>query len=82
MGRDQAQDSGVSLLTGRNIVGGGIILILLIFVFQNRNKTQLSLLFWDITTGLWFLLAVTVILAFVAGILMGRSMGKPSSKKK
>lgn len=82
MARDQARGESGSLLTGRNIVGDIIIVILVAFLLQNREKTELTLLFWTITAGLWLLLAAAVVLAFVAGLLFGRSAGKSAATKK
>lgn len=64
---------GSSLLTGRNIAAALIVAALLAFVLQNRNKVKLSWLMFSFETGLWLLLAVALVLAFLAGLLIGRS---------
>lgn len=82
MGATDGRKGASSMLTGRNIAGGIIVLVLLLFVLQNRNETKLSLLFWDITSGLWILVTITAVLAFASGFLFGRSAGRSSSKTK
>ena len=60
-----AQSSG-----GSNgfLIGGGILLVLLlIFVFQNTADTQFKFLFWSFTLPLWLVLLITAIVAFVIG---------------
>lgn len=70
-----------SALTVRNIVAAVIGVVLLIFILQNRDEAKLTLLFWHVTTGLWLLLAATVVLAFIVGLLFGRSVVRSSAKK-
>jgi len=50
------------------LIGGGILLVLLlIFVFQNTADTQFKFLFWSFTLPLWLVLLITAIVAFVIG---------------
>ena len=50
------------------LIGGGILLVLLlIFVFQNTADTQFKFLFWSFTLPLWLVLLITAVVAFVIG---------------
>jgi uncharacterized integral membrane protein len=56
----------------RLIVGGVVLVILLIFVFQNTYETELTFLFFDFTAPLWLMLAITVVVSLAIGFLLGR----------
>jgi len=50
------------------LIGGGILLVLLlIFIFQNTAETTFKFLFWSFTFPLWLGLLITAIVAFVIG---------------
>jgi uncharacterized integral membrane protein len=50
------------------LIGGGILLVLLlIFIFQNTADTQFKFLFWSFTLPLWLVLVITALVAFVIG---------------
>ncbi len=50
------------------LVGGGILLVLLlIFIFQNTAETHFKFLFWSFTLPLWLVLLITALVAFVVG---------------
>jgi uncharacterized integral membrane protein len=50
------------------LIGGGILLVLLlIFIFQNTADTQFKFLFWSFTLPLWLVLLITALVAFVIG---------------
>ena len=52
------------------LIGGGILLVLLlIFIFQNTADTTFKYLFWDFTLPLWLGLLITAVVAFVVGQL-------------
>lgn len=52
------------------LIGGGILLVLLLFfIFQNTADTTFKYLFWDFTLPLWLGLLVTAVVAFVVGQL-------------
>ena len=52
------------------LIGGGILLVLLlVFIFQNTADTTFKFLFWSFTFPLWLGLLITAIVAFVVGQL-------------
>ena len=51
-----------------SLIGGGILLVLLlIFIFQNTADTVFKFLFWSFTFPLWLGLLITAVVAFVIG---------------
>jgi len=63
------QDSG-SRGSGGNgwLIGSGVLLVLLLlFIFQNTADVTFKYLFWDFTLPLWLGLLVTAVVAFVVG---------------
>jgi uncharacterized integral membrane protein len=52
------------------LIGGGILLVLLlVFIFQNTADTTFKFLFWSFTFPLWLGLLITALVAFVIGQL-------------
>ena len=52
------------------LIGGGILLVLLlIFIFQNTADTHFKFLFWSFTLPLWLVLVITALVAFLIGQL-------------
>ena len=49
------------------LIGGGILLVLLLFIFQNTADTTFKYLFWEFTLPLWLGLLITAIVEFVVG---------------
>jgi uncharacterized integral membrane protein len=50
------------------LIGGGILLVLLlIFIFENTADTVFKFLFWSFTFPLWLGLLITAVVAFVIG---------------
>jgi uncharacterized integral membrane protein len=50
------------------LIGGGILLVLLlVFIFQNTADTTFKFLFWSFTFPLWLGLVITAVVAFVVG---------------
>ena len=52
------------------IVAGIIVVVILLFVLQNGERTRISFLFLDGQYPLWTLLVVVAVLGFVAGWLV------------
>ena len=64
------QGSGQRSGGGANgaLIGGGILLVLLlVFIFQNTADTTFKFLFWSFTFPLWLGLVITAVVAFVVG---------------
>jgi uncharacterized integral membrane protein len=54
------------------LIGGLVILVLLVvFVLQNRESTPLTFLFFDFSAPLWVMLAGTVVLSLLVGYIAG-----------
>ncbi len=65
----QGSDSGKSGGNGFLIGGGILLVLLLLFIFQNTADTTFKYLFWDFTLPLWLGLLITAVVAFVVGQL-------------
>jgi len=61
---------------GRIIVGLIVLVLIVIFVMQNRQDVELTLFVFDFTTPLWIGLLVTVLLSMGVGFLLGRGRYK------
>lgn len=55
----------------RQIVGGIIAVVLLVFIAVNNQTTDVSFVFFEASLPLWVVLAVTALLAFGIGMLFG-----------
>ena len=62
--------------SGKLIVAGIIILLLLLFVLQNTDEADVDFLFFSGSYPLWIMAVVVAVLAFAAGWLVGRSRMK------
>ena len=63
---------GKGHIDARVVVGGILLALLLVFIFQNTNETQLNVLFWDVNWPLWLTLAITVVISLGVGFMLGR----------
>jgi uncharacterized integral membrane protein len=63
---------------GRQIVGGVIAIVLVVFIAINNDDTSINLLFKEVTLPLWLVLAVTALL----GVLVGVGLGTRRTKRK
>lgn len=52
-----------------------VAVLLVAFIFQNTESANLNWLFFDFTTPLWLILALTALVAFGIGWLIGRRRG-------
>jgi uncharacterized integral membrane protein len=68
--RPQAADSGRNL--ARYIPAGIIIVVLLVFAFQNRKTVNIDYIFFDRDSRLIYVIIGWSFLGFVAGWLIGR----------
>lgn len=59
-------------IDSRVVVGIVVLVVLLVFVFQNTEETPLHFLFFDFSAPLWLMLGLTVLLSLGVGYLLGR----------
>ncbi|MGI9578885.1 MAG: hypothetical protein ACR2OH_11830 [Microthrixaceae bacterium] len=57
--------------TRRQIVGGVIAVVLLVFIAVNNETTDVSFVFFEASLPLWAVLAATAVLAFGIGMMFG-----------
>jgi uncharacterized integral membrane protein len=73
-GKDwQASKEGPNAKT---IVAIVAILLVAVFGLQNMDGADIDLLFWDVDVPLWIVIAVSALLGFVIGWLLGRASGR------
>ena len=58
-------------ITPKQVTGGVLGLLLLVFVLQNTDSTSITLLVFDVTFPLWLVLAATFLLSVGIGYLLG-----------
>jgi uncharacterized integral membrane protein len=58
------------------IVAGVLIVLIVVFVLQNGDRTQIQFLFFDGQYPLWTLLVVGAALGFIAGWLVSAARGR------
>src|SRR5690242_11246289 len=64
--KGQGESQGRSI-SAKVVIWIVVAVIALVLILQNTNETKLHILFWDVTTGLWFLLAIVFVLGFLIG---------------
>jgi drug/metabolite transporter (DMT)-like permease len=57
--------------TRRQIIGGTVAVVLLVFIAVNNETTDVSFVFFEASLPLWVVLAVTAVLALGVGMLLG-----------
>ena len=58
-------------LTAKQLVSGGLIAVIVVFVLQNTNSANLHLLLFTTSYPLWMVLGGVASLGFLAGWLFG-----------
>ncbi|MEU6560048.1 hypothetical protein [Nocardia nova] len=53
-----------------------LIVLAIIFVFENRDKVSITVLMIDITSPLWLVLLVLFVVGWIAGVLTVRRRNK------
>lgn len=64
--------SGIGGLSYRTIGAIVVAALVVLFIALNRDKTEISFIFFDKQTSLWVALTVAAAGGFVAGFLIGR----------
>jgi uncharacterized integral membrane protein len=70
------QDTGFPV-TPRLVLAIVLGVVLLAFVVANWQSVEVHLLVTTVTAPLWLVLAVVIVLAFAAGLLVGRRRKNP-----
>ena len=73
--QNDREESG-SGISPRLVAGGALLVVLLVFTFENTKKTTIRFLVPEVKTPLSVALLIAVVLGFVAGALFGRSRRK------
>lgn len=61
--------------SARQIAGGALLLVAVLFVLQNRRSTTIRFLIPEVTAPLWVALFVSLLLGVLAGGLLARRSG-------
>ncbi len=73
---DERYGKKASKVDARLVIGVLVLILIGIFVAQNRDDVQLSILMVDITMPLWIGLLITVVLSLGVGFMLGRGRYK------
>jgi uncharacterized integral membrane protein len=77
LGGDMAQKRDYrDLLTTRNIIAGLLVILALLFVFQNTGTGHFHFLFFNLSAPRWLWLLCVFAAGFAAGILFARHRAK------
>ncbi len=69
-------DAGGFRPSARQVGGGVIALLLLVFIFSNNETVEVSLLLIAPTLPLWTVLGLTALAGFLVGMLLGGRRAK------
>jgi uncharacterized integral membrane protein len=61
--------------TTRQLVGGGLVAVVVVLVLQNTNNANVHLLLFTAAYPMWLVLGGVTIVSFMAGWLFGRARG-------
>jgi len=64
------------------IVAIVLVVLVVIFAFQNAESADVGFLFWEAQLPVWIVIAGTAVAGFIAGFLVGRSSGRRSAIRK
>ncbi|MCB1270479.1 MAG: hypothetical protein M9942_00285 [Microthrixaceae bacterium] len=76
------EDHGGFHPSGKQVGGAIIAVVLLVFIAVNSTSTEVSLIFFSPTLPLWLVLAVTALLGFGVGMLVGGRRTKARMSRK
>ncbi|MEZ5124617.1 MAG: LapA family protein [Thermoleophilia bacterium] len=62
-------------------VAGGIALLILIFILQNTETVEWSFLFWGFQLAKWLMLVFTLVIGFLAGMLVNTLLWRRRRKE-
>jgi lipopolysaccharide assembly protein A len=69
---ERSPNAGGKGLDPKLIVGAVLVVLLLVFVFQNRQKARIEFLFFEFDSPLWMMLGITALVGALIGYLGGR----------
>jgi uncharacterized integral membrane protein len=67
---EESSDGPDRRLITRLVVGVVVVVLAILFVFQNNDRVETSFVFFDVTTRLW----VGLLVALVLGALLGQAV--------
>jgi uncharacterized integral membrane protein len=68
--------------SGRQIFGGVVAIVLLVFIAVNNEQTSVSFVFFEATLPLWVVLAGTALLGVGIGMMIGTRRTKAKLARK
>ncbi|MGZ5288513.1 MAG: lipopolysaccharide assembly protein LapA domain-containing protein [Actinomycetota bacterium] len=60
-------------LSGKTIAAIVALVVLVVFMLQNRDRANVDFLFWDVDARLWVVIVIAAVLGVVIGWFLGRS---------
>ncbi|MDN5790604.1 MAG: LapA family protein [Micrococcales bacterium] len=66
-GRDGRSAAGSRQISVRTVIAAVIVVLALIFVFQNTGSGRVSFLFWEFNAPAW----IWLVIVFAAGVAVG-----------
>lgn len=69
-------------MTMKLVVGGVVAVVLLAFIFQNRNSTPFTFLVFEFSAPLWVMLAVTAAVGAAIALALDRVLARNRRQKK
>ena len=60
-------------LSGKTITAIVALVVLVVFMLQNRDRANVDFLFWDVEARLWVVIVIAAALGVVIGWFLGRS---------
>lgn len=55
------------ILTPGRVLAGILTILVLVFIFQNTQQTEIQVLVTEVTTPLWLALVITTVVGFIIG---------------
>jgi lipopolysaccharide assembly protein A len=70
-----------SRITARTILAAVLVVVAVVFIFQNRDDADLDFLVFGFSAPLWLMLLLTTVVGIAIGLLLGRRQSRRKAKK-